>query len=321
MFLDSRRATSARRNASRRNVATATWLALGFVIAPFAANRHTQADSPFATGIVSYVAGIGAASGYTNPQVALGSPERMTGDGFAPQVVTPFQPAFLSSEIVSLGMGGSLVVTFDHDVLDDPANPYGIDLLVFGNAFASDAAWPSGLVGGMFAEGGAISVSLDGVTWTPVPNVVADGPFPTLGYVDVGPYATAPGAVLTDFTRPVNPALRGPGMIGRAWPSLIAAYGGSGGGAGIDIGALGLDRIRYVRVDGSTSFGVSPEVDAFADVAPELPSPDLDGNGAVDAADLAMLLGAWGTSGGAADLDANGVVDAADLAILLGSWT
>lgn len=46
---------------------------------------------------------------------------------------------------------------------------------------------------------------------------------------------------------------------------------------------------------------------------------DLDGSGAIDAADLAMLLGAWGGAG-PADLDGGGTVDAADLAILLGAW-
>ncbi len=45
---------------------------------------------------------------------------------------------------------------------------------------------------------------------------------------------------------------------------------------------------------------------------------DLNGDGVVDAADLAVLLGAWGTGG--ADLDGSGTVDAADLAVLLGAW-
>src|SRR5262249_45027219 len=47
---------------------------------------------------------------------------------------------------------------------------------------------------------------------------------------------------------------------------------------------------------------------------------DLTGDGAVNAADLAVLLGAWGQSG-ACDLDADGVVSSSDLAILLAAWT
>jgi hypothetical protein len=38
-------------------------------------------------------------------------------------------------------------------------------------------------------------------------------------------------------------------------------------------------------------------------------------------ADLATLLNSWGAKGGAADIDRNGSVDAADLAVLLGAWT
>jgi hypothetical protein len=47
---------------------------------------------------------------------------------------------------------------------------------------------------------------------------------------------------------------------------------------------------------------------------------DLNGDGTVDAADLAILLGSWSQPGDA-DLDGSGTVDAADLAILLGQWT
>lgn len=46
---------------------------------------------------------------------------------------------------------------------------------------------------------------------------------------------------------------------------------------------------------------------------------DLDANGTVDAADLAVLLGAWGTSD-PADFDSDGIVGGSDLAILLGAW-
>ncbi|MFO0830158.1 MAG: dockerin type I repeat-containing protein [Phycisphaerales bacterium] len=53
-------------------------------------------------------------------------------------------------------------------------------------------------------------------------------------------------------------------------------------------------------------------------LAPTCPA-DLDGNGAVDAADIALLLGQW-SGAGSADLDGDGSVGAADLAILLGAW-
>lgn len=46
---------------------------------------------------------------------------------------------------------------------------------------------------------------------------------------------------------------------------------------------------------------------------------DLDGDGNVDGADLAVLLGQWGSAGNA-DFDGSGAVDGADLAFLLGAW-
>jgi len=45
---------------------------------------------------------------------------------------------------------------------------------------------------------------------------------------------------------------------------------------------------------------------------------DLNGDGTVNAADLSLLLGAWGTP--AADLDGDGTTGAADLGILLNNW-
>ena len=49
---------------------------------------------------------------------------------------------------------------------------------------------------------------------------------------------------------------------------------------------------------------------------------DLDGNGAVNGADLAIVLGQWGCVGAActADLNSDSIVNGADLAIVLGAW-
>lgn len=68
--------------------------------------------------------------------------------------------------------------------------------------------------------------------------------------------------------------------------------------------------------------GCGPVVSAAVTLtiaAPRCPA-DLDASGGVDAADLAVLLGAWGSVGGPSDLDGSGTVGGSDLAILLGAW-
>lgn len=278
------------------------------------------ADSPFATEVVAYEPGTGAVPGFTNAGAAIGMPERFTGEGLVPSCVTPFQPAFRPDEIVSIGVGGTLVVAFDHDVTDDPRNPFGIDLLVFGNAFFTDQSFGSGVVAGLASEGGTIEVSADGATFVEVRKLEADGLFPTLGWLDAGPFATVAGTVESDFLRPVDPAWTMGDLVGLGYDSLLEAYDGAGGGVGVDLARVGLASIRFVRIRGPLAPGFSPEIDAFADVAPLAASPDLDGDGTVGASDLAILLGAWGGPDAAADLDANGLVEATDLATLLAAW-
>ena len=293
------------------------------MLAAMATSAALGAESPFAAEVVAFDPGIGGIPGYDFPEAALGEPTRTTGGSLFPAAVTPFQPAFLASEVVSLGVGGSIVLAFDHQVLDDPANPHGIDLLVFGNAFLSDLAPPAGVAGGLYAEGGRIEVSQDGVVWFDVDGVEADGAMPTIGWLDAGPYAEVGGRLPTDFTRPVDPA-RGPlEMAGLGHFEVIEMYDGSGGGAGIDLATLGLDWIRFVRLsnDGDVS---TPEIDAIADVAPEESDGivgDIDGNGAVDGIDLGLMLAAWGTKDPAANLDGFGVVGGPDLGLLLAGWT
>jgi hypothetical protein len=119
----------------------------------------------------------------------------------------------------------------------------------------------------------------------------------------------------------MNPTISFSSLVGLGYEALLDKYDGSGGGVGIDIGALGLSAIRFVRISGPTVSGFSPEVDAFSDVAALPPQVDLDGNGVVGAGDLAMLLSAWGTSDPAADLDGSGMVGSTDLAFILSAWT
>lgn len=56
---------------------------------------------------------------------------------------------------------------------------------------------------------------------------------------------------------------------------------------------------------------------AFCSPAPVCPA-DFNEDGITDGADLAIMLGAWGTAGG--DLNGDNITDGADLAIFLGAW-
>ena len=292
---------------------------LGLVVATLA-GRPAPAESPFAVEVRAFDPGSGGVPGYDLPESALGMPTRTTGGSFLTEAVTMFQPAWLPEEIVSLGVGGSIELAFDHEVRDDPGNPFGIDLLIFGNAFCTDLNYPAGICGGLYEEGGRIDVSLDGVDWRTVPSVVADGAFPTLGWSDSIPYATDAGRIATDFTRPVDPDLGGGSIVDLSYQDLLSGYDGAGGGAGIDLAWVGLPAIRYVRIvnDGANS---TPEIDAIADVAPDAPSPDVNDDGRVDGADMGLLLALWGTDDPDMDLDGSGDVGGGDLGILLAAWS
>ncbi|MFM1804296.1 MAG: hypothetical protein RL136_1175 [Planctomycetota bacterium] len=87
-------------------------------------------------------------------------------------------------------------------------------------------------------------------------------------------------------------------------------------------------RVYPADAPAATAIVIAPPsaTDADGDLIPDecqgTPNPaDLNGDGAVDAADLAALLNAWGACAGcAADLDGDGSVGASDLAVLLNAW-
>lgn len=60
-------------------------------------------------------------------------------------------------------------------------------------------------------------------------------------------------------------------------------------------------------------------VDNILEIIEQIPA-DLNGDGLVNAADLAQLLSAWGSADPSADFNHDGVVNSADLATLLVSW-
>jgi len=76
-------------------------------------------------------------------------------------------------------------------------------------------------------------------------------------------------------------------------------------------------------------FAMVDDIPSSAQIVNVLPriAGDIDGDGVVNAADLAALLGAWGSCAApcpptcAADLNGDCSVDGPDLAIVLGNWS
>ncbi len=79
-------------------------------------------------------------------------------------------------------------------------------------------------------------------------------------------------------------------------------------------------KIRFIADDAGTGSVVEAAVDEVRISVVECgAAEDLNGDGVVDAADVAILLNNWGGSG-IGDIDGSGVVDAADVAALLNAW-
>lgn len=85
------------------------------------------------------------------------------------------------------------------------------------------------------------------------------------------------------------------------------------------------DDVETPGFDVLTGWGRINASSAMFELQARLASGDLDANGAIDGADVGMLLAEWGTcpTNGAcvADLDDDGVVDGGDLGLLLGAWS
>ena len=238
---------------------------------------------------------------YDDVENVLGRPTAyMVGQWGGP--VSPYNAAWKEGELLTLlGEEDYVVIEFDHDVVDDPNNPFGLDFIVFGNAFGvgttdayySEDMGPAGIsfTGSGTPEEALVEVSQDGRNW----YAFNDGPHgddfaPTLGFVydDVNP----DGALysgnrwwgkMADACYPVDPSLSWASLQGLSLAEVAKRYNGSAGGTGFDIGTLNLPVnaqgrkwFRYVRISGMESetpnddgdYFTSPEVDAVADVAP-----------------------------------------------------
>jgi hypothetical protein len=210
--------------------------------------------TPYASSVISFSQGIAADPCYDNPSVVLGSPP--VADSYGWPVSITYSP-WETTDVVSLGNGGSITISFDHPVVNNPLDvEYGIDLLVFGNSFfATDWGGDMRIIGTYF-EPAKIEVSQDSITYYEIADTFADALYP---------YTASAG----NF---VHATPLGIEYMNRQPADVEADFLGGCGGAQVDISnAIGasLDWIMYVRVTDIAGDGTIADIVGFADVVPE----------------------------------------------------
>ena len=125
-------------------------------------------------------------------------------------------------------------------------------------------------------------------------------------------------AFVGELTRAL--AIADPACAQPSWADCVRSWGASCQQGGcrmlIDVEAAEFG-LPWAGVGTSC---VDADGDGYSDLCPSGGPNDLNHDGFVDAADLAVLLGAWGGAGGPADLNHDGEVNAADLAAFLAAW-
>jgi len=216
----------------------------------------TASAANFATTVVDYQPGTGFAPGYTNTAAVLGEPSRVNPFEDATE---PFNPAYGTGQILSIGAGGSLTVKLASPVLNHPHNRFGVDFIVFGNSGFiitnefdfNTFSWigtpaTDGALFGANAGETSVSVSRDGVTFYELDPAHA----PT---VDV----LLPTDGAADFSTPADPELTQADFAGLTLEEIRALYLGSAGGAGYDLSTardttgkpVRLNGVNYVRIE------------------------------------------------------------------------
>jgi hypothetical protein len=269
-------------------------------------------DDPWADQVIAAHPAMNATGTYNDPHAVLGPPSTMIHDPAigAARAVTLISPAYHLAApgggrvVLTVSRGQFVKVRFDEPVVDHPRNPFGIDLIVFGNSFfpGSDFARPDTdfasfyLFGDVFEEPIVVAVSPTGIGdpatapgewYVYARGPFADGMFPTNAFL-LNRASGLPESP-ADFTIPADPALTADDFAGISAADAVDLYLCSGGGTGFDLAESGFPWIQFVYLT-----GIGGEVDALADVFPIL--GDFDRDGDIDLLDLAGFQKCFGFS-------------------------
>ncbi len=230
---------------------TRQWQVGAGVLVAFAVSLISgPATAQYAAAVVSYDAGTTPHPGYNAKLAALGSPERFTGENVWPGAVSPFNPAWATDELISVGEGGQLTLRLSNYAVPQAGGP---EIGVFTNASIIDTDYPNGQagspLGALGVDSAVVDVSANGTDWVSLGEVIFD--IPTNGYIDLtSAYSSTPGSVESDFQQPFTGTATDFGGLpyyDAGAPDMLDLLAGSGGGTWLDISGTGLAQVGYVR--------------------------------------------------------------------------
>jgi hypothetical protein len=210
----------------------------------------------FAAAVVDYQPGAGFTARFTNTAAVLGEPSRVNPFEDA---TDPFNPAYGTGQILSLGEGGVLTIQFAAPVLNHPRNRFGVDFMIFGNSgfiITNEFDFDTFTWIGTPATDGSLFGYNPGITRV---SVSRDG----VAFYELDPrYAPAVDVLLptdgaADFSTPADPELVQADFVGLTLEQIRALYHGSAGGAGYDLEwardaagrRVALNAIQFVRIE------------------------------------------------------------------------
>lgn len=221
-----------------------------------------------------------------DPAALLGGPMLQFYDPFDGAVtdrVSIIDPAFNvtsngTNGLVVIEPGGQITVNMGRKIYANTNDPYGVDLIVYGNTFFDNFSGAVGLVSDATdlstvtfknsANAGhqaIISVSQDGVNWFTYTNIPTLFPDQSYRWDDTNMIWTAEEM---NANKPLNPYLSTNNFAGQTVAGVLDQFTGASGGTGYSLQPSGLPWIQYVRVQALTNANLRSVLDAIAAVNP-----------------------------------------------------
>ena len=240
----------------------------------------------FAVEVIS-TNSIDPSSPYNDPTAVLNRPTLNFVDpsDFFPDTVTdrvsiiddPYNAAPDGSKVITeISSGGQITVKLGRKAYHDPSNPYGTDLIIYGNSFFTGISGASGLVSdatdlstvsltssSFFGHPVVVSVSQDGTNWYTYSIIATNFPDNAYRWDDTNSSWTDEEM---NPNKPINPFIYTNKFAGQTVAGALDQFVGAVGGTSYNLAASGLPWVQYVRV--ASAPNTYTVIDAIAAVNP-----------------------------------------------------